>query len=85
VGQSYRQLFPRLPEYSRYHRVLWNAERLFAALALKLAETSAARFRIVDAKPLAIAKGELGNVPRGKQRLLYDGDGLRLQAPCSRQ
>ena len=28
VQQSHRALFPHLPEYSRYHRVLRNAERL---------------------------------------------------------
>lgn len=58
VRQSYCELFPRLPEYSRYHRVLRNAEKLFAALAFELAKTSATLFRIVDAKPLPITKGK---------------------------
>ena len=34
MSQTHRDLFPRLPEYSRYHRILQNAERLVAELAL---------------------------------------------------
>jgi hypothetical protein len=34
VKQQHRDLFPRLPEYSRYHRVLRNAEALPAEFAL---------------------------------------------------
>ena len=33
VTQSYRELFPELPEYSRYHRVTRNAERLWAGVS----------------------------------------------------
>lgn len=58
VGQSYRQLFPKLPEYSRYHRVLRNAEKLWAALALELGHNSASKLGIIDAKPLSVAKGK---------------------------
>jgi hypothetical protein len=58
VGQSYRDLFPKLPEYSRYHRIVRNAEKLWAALALELVGDSSGKFRIVDAKPLPIAKGK---------------------------
>lgn len=58
VGQSYRNLFPQLPEYSRYHRVVRNAEKLWAELAVKLAGSSTEAFKIVDAKPLPIAKGK---------------------------
>jgi hypothetical protein len=58
VRQSYRNLFPQLPEYSRYHRVVRNAERLWAELAVELVRDSAGAFKIVDAKPLAVAKGK---------------------------
>lgn len=59
VQQSYRNLFPRLPEYSRYHRVVRNAEKLWAALALALVRSlPGAELKIVDAKPLSVAKGK---------------------------
>lgn len=59
VGQSYRKLFPRLPEYSRYHRVVRNAEKVWAALALELVRSlPEAELKIVDAKPLPVAKGK---------------------------
>ncbi len=65
VGQSYRNLFPQLPELhevprrdSCYHRVTRNAEKLWAALALELVGDSAGVFKIVDAKPLPVAKGK---------------------------
>ena len=34
VNQLFREPFPRLPHYTRYHRILRNAERLLAELAL---------------------------------------------------
>lgn len=58
VRQSYRRLFPKLPDYSRYHRVVRNAEKLWAALALELLGDLPGTFRIVDAKPLPVAKGK---------------------------
>ncbi len=59
VTQRYRTLFPRLPEYSRYHRVVRNAEKLWAALALELVRAlPEAELKVVDAKPLPIAKGK---------------------------
>ena len=58
VTQSYRKLFPELPDYSRYHRVARNAEKLWAALALELVEDSAGASKMVDAKPLPVAKGK---------------------------
>ena len=57
VQQSFRDLFPSLPEYSRYHRVLRNAEPLLAALALS-AVTKQSQFQVIDSKPLPIAKGK---------------------------
>ncbi len=41
VTQSDRALFPKLPDYSRYHRVVRNAEKLWAALALALVQRQA--------------------------------------------
>ena len=58
VKQSYQELFPKLPEYSRYHRVVRNAEKLWAALALEFIGDAAGEFKIVDAKPLPVAKGK---------------------------
>lgn len=58
MTQSYRKLFPRLPEYSRYHRVVRNAEKLWAAPALELIGDATSEFKIVDAKPLPVAKGK---------------------------
>ena len=59
VCQSYRRLFPRLPEFSRYHRVTRNAEKLWAALALELVRSlPEAELKVVDAKPLPVAKGK---------------------------
>jgi hypothetical protein len=57
VSQSYRRLFPKLPDYSRYHRVVRNAEKLWAALAPELVGDPPGTLRIVDAKPLPVAKG----------------------------
>ena len=59
VTQSYRELFPKLPDYSRYHRVVRNAEKLWAVLALELVRAlPEAELKIVDAKPLPVAKGK---------------------------
>lgn len=57
VQQNHRDLFPQLPDYSRYHRIMRNAEKLWAELALMLA-TPVEGYRIIDAKPLPIAKGK---------------------------
>ena len=59
VTQSCRTLFPKLPDYSRYHRIVRNAEKLWAALALELVRSlPEAELKIVDAKPLPVAKGK---------------------------
>lgn len=57
VQQRFGDLFPSLPEYSRYHRVLRNAEPLLASLALSvIAEPS--QLHLIDSKPLPVAKGK---------------------------
>ena len=57
VQQSFQKLFPSLPEYSRYHRVLRNAEPLLAALALSVI-TEQSQLHVIDSKPLPVAKGK---------------------------
>ena len=57
VRQRFGDLFPSLPEYSRYHRVLRNAEPLLAALALSVV-AGQSRLHLIDSKPLPIAKGK---------------------------
>lgn len=59
VKYGFAGLYPKLPEASRYHRVIVNAEALWAELALaiaqKLPETAV---KAIDAKPLPVAKGK---------------------------
>ncbi len=57
VQQNHRDLFPRLPEYSRYHRVLRNAEKVWAELACSVVANSPLP-KLIDSKPLPIAKGK---------------------------
>ena len=56
VKQNWGCLFPALPDYSRYHRILRQAEALFAQLASSVVEHSGVR--ILDSKPLPVAKGK---------------------------
>ena len=59
VQQNHRDLFPKLPEYSRYHRIARNAEALWAELALYIARKLPGSARkLIDAKPLPVAKGK---------------------------
>jgi len=57
VRQRFQDLFPNLPEYSRYHRVLRNAEPLLAALARSVV-TKQSQLHLIDSKPLPVAKGK---------------------------
>jgi hypothetical protein len=56
VSQSHRDLFPELPDYSRYHQILRNAERLLAELAISVLPES--QLHLIDSKPLPVAKGK---------------------------
>ena len=56
VNQLFGELFPRLPHYTRYHRILRNAERLLAELALSVLGDN--RIHLIDSKPLPVAKGK---------------------------
>jgi hypothetical protein len=57
VKQNHQDLFPRLPDYTRYHRMVRNAERLWAELARSVLHESDLA-RLIDSKPLPIAKGK---------------------------
>lgn len=57
VRQNHRDLFPQLPEYSRYHRVLRNAEKLWAELARSVLKNGNSP-KLIDSKPLPVAKGK---------------------------
>lgn len=57
MQQRFGDLLPCLPEYSRHHRVLRNAEPLLAALALSVVSKQP-QLRLIDSKPLPVAKGE---------------------------
>ena len=56
MKQAFRDLFPELPHYTRYHRILRNAERLVAELALSVLGEN--HVHLVDSKPLPVAKGK---------------------------
>lgn len=59
VQQNHHDLFPRLPDYSRYHRITRNAEVLWAELALYIAcHLPDTGCKLIDAKPLPVAKGK---------------------------
>ena len=57
VFHNHRDLCPALPDYTRYHRVVRNAERLWAELAIELAAHAPSWLEIIDTRPLPLAKG----------------------------
>lgn len=57
VRENHRDLFPRLPDYIRYHRITRLAERLWADLARSVVHESGSP-RLIDSKPLPVAKGK---------------------------
>lgn len=65
---SFRQLFPQLPEYSRYHRIIRNAEGLLASLALAVVPQD--DLHLIDSKPLPVARGKRKNWARLPQARL---------------
>lgn len=94
VQQNHRDSFPRLPEYSRYHRVVRNAEKLWAELAFAFVAFAFVAadegFRIIDAKPLPIAKGkrnEWAKLPEARKGFSTMGMvyGFKLHAVVNEQ
>ena len=88
VKAEYQALFPTLPALSRSYRIQRNFERIYADLALLLAEHDGVYS--IDSQPLPICKG----VRYTRDRLLSEADsgrggatkkfyGFRLHAVCS--
>lgn len=57
VQENHQDLFPRLPDYTRYHRVTRHAEGLWADLARSVLHENELP-RLIDSKPLPVAKGK---------------------------
>lgn len=55
VRMEYAELFPCLPELSRFYRIQRNFERVYADLALLVAQHQGVY--LIDSKPLPICKG----------------------------
>ena len=88
VKLEYRALFPTLPELSRFYRISRNFERIYADLALLLAEHDGVY--LIDSQPLPICKGvrytrdrllsEAASGRGGASKRFY---GFRLHAICT--
>jgi hypothetical protein len=55
--QGYRYLFPKTPHFSRFTRIIRNAHRLVAQLAMSLGDAKDSCF-VVDLKPVPVAHGQ---------------------------
>lgn len=66
VKNEYKELFPVLPELSRFYRIQRNFERIYADFALLIAEHDAVY--IIDSKPLPICKG----IRHSRERLMTE-------------
>jgi hypothetical protein len=55
VCREYRELFPDLPDISRFYRIQRNFERIYADLALLLTQHNGVY--LIDSKPLPICQG----------------------------
>ncbi len=66
IKVEYRQLFPVLPDRTRYHRILNHLERIFADFALRFPPQQATdeTSYIIDSKALPICKGVRWSRPR---------------------
>ena len=62
---------PRLPHYTRYHRILRNAERLVAELALSVLPDN--QVHLIDSKPLPVANPKSPYPQRGTPALGLEG------------
>lgn len=64
VKREYGELFPQLPDDSRYYRVLNKLERIWADVALSLTAQHSALAYSVDSKPLPICAYKRHQRPR---------------------
>lgn len=88
VQREYQLLFPDLPHLSRFYRVSRNFERIYADLAMLIAQHDGVY--LIDSKPLPICKGiryprartmtEAGSGRGGATKHFY---GFKLHAVCT--
>ncbi len=88
VKSDYQALFPKLPDLTRFYRIQRNFERVYADLALLIAEHNGVYS--IDSQPLPICKGvrytrdrrmsEASSGRGGASKRFY---GFRLHAICS--
>lgn len=88
VKLEYKALFPVLPELSRFYRIQRNFERIYADLALLLAEHDGVY--TIDSQPLPICKGvrytrdrQLSEADSGRGGATKRFYGFRLHAICT--
>ncbi len=90
VQREYQSLFPELPHLSRFYRVSRNFERIYADLAMLVAQHDGVY--LIDSKPLPICKGvrytrqrrmsEAASGRGGATKRFY---GYKLHAVCTGQ
>jgi hypothetical protein len=88
VKSEYQQLFPVLPELSRFYRIQRNFERIYADLALLIAEHDGVY--LIDSQPVPICKGvryrrarAMTEATSGRGGATKQFFGFRLHAVCS--
>ena len=64
VQTTYRPLFPRLPDRTRYLRIQLNFETIYADLALRLPHIDDETVYVIDSKPLVYCAGTRFARPR---------------------
>lgn len=90
VQREYLQLFPNLPHLSRFYRVSRNFERVYADLAMLIAQHDGVY--LVDSKPLPICKGirysrqrRMSEAASGRGGATKRCYGFKLHAVCTGQ
>ena len=88
VKREYHDLFPVLPELSRFYRIQRNFERIYADLALLLAEHDGVYS--IDSQPLPVCKGvrytrdrQMSEAASGRGGATKKFYGFRLHAICT--
>ena len=72
VRNAYKHLFRRLPNITRYYRIMRNLERIWADLALCLANTMADDTTYsIDSKPIPICNLKRSRFPRVMTEAIY--------------